>query len=141
MLNFLKKFLKFLKKLFFLEKKKKETAEKTKATILPKEETARKSIKAGTKPVLWVLKSPHIAEKPTYLAKQNQYVFRVFPDANKTEIKKAIEKTYDVEVVKIGTIKVQPKKRRLGRISGWRKGYKKAIVALKKGQSIEILPK
>jgi len=120
---------------------KKEELIKKEEPTLTKEEISSPSIKKRGKTIPQVLKSPHIAEKPSYLAKQNQYVFKVYSYANKTEIKKAIEKIYGVDVVKIGIINVPRKRRRLGRIFGWRKGYKKAIVVLKKGQEIEILPK
>lgn len=132
---------------FFKKKKKEKLVKKEESVkkgkpILAKEEIGSPLIKKKERKVIpQVLKSPHIAEKPSYLAKQNQYVFKVYPWANKTEIKKAIEKIYGVEVVKIGIINVPPKRRRLRRISGWRKGYKKAIINLKKGQEIEILPK
>lgn len=88
-----------------------------------------------------VLETPHITEKATDLIKQNQYVFKVFPEANKIEIKKAIEDIYGVDVISVKIIKVPARRRRLGRISGWRKGYKKAIVKIKEGQKIEVLPR
>ena len=88
-----------------------------------------------------VLISPHITEKATDLVQKNQYVFKVFPKANKTEIKKAIEDLYKVEVLDVKIINVPKKRRRLGRISGWKKGYKKAIVKIKEGQKIEVLPR
>jgi len=88
-----------------------------------------------------ILKTPHITEKATDLVKKNQYVFKVFPEANKTEIKKAIEDLYGVDVESVKTINVPRKQRRLGRIRGWRKGYKKAIVKIKEGQKIEVMPK
>ena len=73
----------------------------------------------------------------------NKYVFKVSFDANKTEIKKAIEKMYNVKVEKVNIIHIPGKKRRLGRIEGWRKGlkrgFKKAIVTLRKGDKIEVL--
>jgi len=75
------------------------------------------------------------------LAERNQYVFKVFPDANKIEIKKAIKEIYGADVEEVRIINVPRKKRRRGRIEGWRKGYKKAIVKIKEGQTIEILPK
>ena len=86
-----------------------------------------------------ILIEPHITEKTTDLEKKNQYVFKVFPKANKTEIKKAIEDLYKVEVLGVKIINVLKKRRRLGRISGWKKGYKKAIVKIKEGQKIEVL--
>ena len=88
-----------------------------------------------------ILISPQITEKATDLAQKNQYVFKVFPKANKTEIKKAIEDLYKVEVSDVKIINVPKKRRRLGRISGWKKGYKKAIVKIKEGQKIEVLPR
>jgi len=88
-----------------------------------------------------ILISPRITEKATAISQKNQYVFKVFPKANKTEIKKAIEDLYKVEVLDVKIINVPAKRRRLGRISGWKKGYKKAIVKIKKGQKIEVLPR
>ena len=88
-----------------------------------------------------VLKSPQITEKATNLAGDNQYLFKVFPRATKQEIKKAVEGVYGVGVSRVRTVKVPKKQRRLGRSVGWRKAYKKAIVTLKEGQKIEILPK
>lgn len=111
------------------EKKKKEKKE----AVLPKEK--------GISQAYRILKFPHITEKATELSKENQYVFKVFPRANKTEIKKAVEEVFGVNVLSVKIIKVPRKKRRLGRIEGWRKGYKKAIVKIKEGQKIEILPK
>ncbi len=88
-----------------------------------------------------ILRSPHITEKATDFSEKNQYIFKVFPKANKIEIKKAIEGLYGVEVTGVKIINIPPKKRRLGRIEGLRKGYKKAIVKVKEGQKIEVLPR
>jgi len=88
-----------------------------------------------------ILKAPHITEKATNLAEKNQYVFRVWQRANKNEVKKAIENLYKVKVMDVKIINVPAKRRRLGRISGWKKGFKKAIVRIKEGQKIEVLPK
>ena len=88
-----------------------------------------------------ILISPQITEKATDLAQKNQYVFKVFPKVNKTEIKKAIEDLYKVEVSDVKIINVPKKRRRSGKISGWKKGYKKAIVKIKEGQKIEVLPR
>ena len=88
-----------------------------------------------------ILKWPHVTEKATNFAKVGQYVFNVYERANKSEIKKAVEDVYGVKVVSIKIIKIPPKRRRLGRIEGWRKAYKKAIVRLGRGQQIEILPR
>ena len=88
-----------------------------------------------------VLKTPQVTEKATDLVKKNQYVFKVWPRANKVEIKKAIENLYGVDVLDVKIIRVPAKRRRLGRMRGWRKGYKKAIVKIKEGQKIEVLPR
>jgi len=88
-----------------------------------------------------ILRIPQVTEKATDLAKKNQYVFKVYSGANKVEIKKAIEDLYGVDVISVKIIKVPRKQRRLGRIRGWRKGYKKAIVKIKEGQKIEVLPR
>jgi len=88
-----------------------------------------------------ILIEPHVTEKTTDLVKKNQYVFEVYPRANKMEIKKAIENLYGIDVLDVKIINVPRKRRRLGRISGWKKGYKKAIVKIKEGQKIEVLPR
>lgn len=107
------------------------------------EEKEKENLRAFKNSIIaWrVLKGPHTTEKATQLLKENQYVFKVFPRANKTEIKKAIEGLFGVDVLGVKIIKVPRKKRRLGRIEGWRKGYKKAIVKIKEGQKIEVLPR
>lgn len=88
-----------------------------------------------------ILKAPLVTEKATDLAKGNQYLFKVFPKTNKSEIKKAIENLYNVDVLDVKIVKVPRKRIRIGRIMGWRKGYKKAIVKIKEGQKIEVLPR
>jgi large subunit ribosomal protein L23 len=89
----------------------------------------------------YILKAPYITEKATNLAEKNQYTFKVWDGANKNEIKKAIENLYKVNVIGVKIINVPAKRRRFGKTPGWKKGYKKAIVQLKKGQKIEIFPK
>lgn len=86
-----------------------------------------------------VLKTPHVTEKAADLTEKNQYIFRIFPAVNKTEVKKAIEDTYGVDVVSVKIINVPEKRRRLGRMQGVKAGYKKAIVKIKEGQKIEVL--
>jgi len=90
-----------------------------------------------------IIKEPHITEKASYLAEQNKYVFKVYPKANKTEVKKAVEALYETKVKKVSIARIVPKKRRVGRTEGWRgglkKGFKKAIVTLKEGEKIEII--
>ena len=88
-----------------------------------------------------ILKFPHVTEKAADLAKKNQYIFKVAEKANKIEIKKAIENIYGVDILSVRIIKIPKKPRRLGKQRGWKKGYKKAIVKLKEGQKIEVLPR
>jgi large subunit ribosomal protein L23 len=93
------------------------------------------------KEISQILISPQVTEKTTDLAKKNQYAFKIFKNVNKTEIKNAIENLYNVDVLEVKIINVPAKRRRLGKISGWRKGYKKTIVKIKEGQKIEVLPR
>ena len=114
----------------------KEEPKQAKAeTALPK----KKRIVAGK--FHKILKAPQVTEKATDLTKENQYAFKVFPDSNKPEIRRAISDLYGVDVLDVKIMKVPAKRRRMGRISGWRKGYKKAVVRLKGGQKIEVLPR
>ena len=85
-----------------------------------------------------VIKAPVVTEKAAYMGQDNMYAFYVEPKANKTEIKLAIEKIFDVKVVEIRTINVHPKKRRVGRYTGLTNHKKKAIVKLAPGQTIEL---
>mgnify|MGYP000169747234 CR=1 FL=1 len=89
----------------------------------------------------FILEKPYISEKATDLQNQGKYVFRVSRKANKISVKKAIEEMYGVKVKKVNIIHLPPKRRRLGRFEGWKdglkKGFKKAIVTLEKGEKIE----
>ena len=88
---------------------------------------------------LEIVKAPVITEKAANLGQnRGQYVFKVDPKANKTEIKQAIEKIFKVKVEAIRTLNVKPKKRRVGRYTGLTNRSKKAIVTLAEGQSIEL---
>lgn len=87
---------------------------------------------------LEIIKAPVITEKSAALAQEGKYAFKVDPRANKTEIKMAIEKLFNVKVESISTINVVPKKRRVGRYSGMSNRCKKAIVKLAEGQTIDL---
>jgi len=130
-----------LRDLFKRKKPKKveEKKEEKKEEIVEGKKPAKKPKRKKRKAIFRVLKAPHITEKATELAARDQYVFRVETRSNKTEIKKEIEQLYDVDVLAVRIINVSRRKRTLGRISGWRKGYKKAIVRIKQGQKIEGL--
>jgi large subunit ribosomal protein L23 len=80
---------------------------------------------------------PIVTEKATYLMEENKYVFQVKPQATKPQIKAAIESLFEVEVVKVNTMKPPRQKRRVGRFIGYKPQYKKAIVTLKEGSSLQ----
>jgi large subunit ribosomal protein L23 len=86
----------------------------------------------------YVLKKPHISEKATLLSEDGFYVFKVEKRANKNKVKEEVEKKYKVDVVSVKMISVPSKKRRVGKTEGKRRGYKKAIVKVKKGQNIDL---
>tara|TARA_Y100000768_G_C23721850_1_gene560690 strand:- start:207 stop:500 length:294 start_codon:yes stop_codon:yes gene_type:complete len=84
------------------------------------------------------IRNPIITEKATILSEQNKTVFKVHEKANKKSIKKNIEKLFKVNVIKVNIINQKTKlKMRQGKKS-FKSGYKKAIVTLKKGQSIDL---
>ena len=84
------------------------------------------------------IKNPIITEKATILSEQNKTVFKVHKKANKKTIKKNIEKLFKVSVIKVNIINRKAKfKIKQGKKS-FKTGYKKAIVTLKKGQSIDL---
>ena len=85
-----------------------------------------------------IIYAPVITEKSALLANENKYVFKVSPKANKTEIKQAIEKRFNVKVESINTVNAQSKKRRVGKYTGYTSAYKKAYVKLKEGSTIEF---
>ncbi|MFW6148348.1 MAG: 50S ribosomal protein L23 [Atribacterota bacterium] len=86
-----------------------------------------------------VLIHPIISEKSVKDKEHNKYVFKVDLDSNRTEIKKAVQSKFKVKVKKVNTIKVPPKKRRMGRFNGKTSLWKKAIVTLNTGQTIKEL--
>lgn len=83
---------------------------------------------------------PIITEKGTIQMELNKYVFDVLPKATKPDIKAAIESLFDVTVVKVNTLTLPRKKRRVGRFMGYKAQYKRAIVTLKDGDSIALFP-
>ncbi len=87
---------------------------------------------------LEIVKAPVITEKSQIAKSNGQYTFKVDPKANKTEIKEAIEKLFNVKVKQIRTINVKVKKRRVGRYTGLTNRSKKAIVTLEEGQTIDL---
>ena len=87
-----------------------------------------------------VLKAPHVSEKATLVAdRSNQFVFKVAADATKTEIKKAVEKLWDVKVKSVNTLVAKGKTKRFGRSESKRSDWKKAYVSLQEGFDIDFL--
>ena len=82
--------------------------------------------------------SPTITEKATSLSELNKVVFKVNKGASKNSIKKSIEKIFKVNVIKINTINLRAKTKLVRNKKSRKPGYKKAIVTLKKGQSIDL---
>ena len=90
--------------------------------------------------LLNLLKYPLISDKATRLLELNKYSFMIDKKANKYSIKKIIEYIFNVNVVNVNTLIVAKKKRTVGRFSGNRTQYKKAIVTLKSGDRINLFP-
>ena len=90
--------------------------------------------------LMTVLLGPHVSEKGTILAeKHNQVIFRVRRDANKAEIRKAVELMFDVKVDGVQVVNLQGKTTRFGRVAGRRASWTKAYVRLAEGQQIDFL--
>ncbi len=87
-----------------------------------------------------ILRAPHVSEKAALATESaNQYLFRVATDATKGEVKKAVEKMFDVKVVQVRVLNVKGKTKRFGARLGKRSDWRKAYVRLAEGQEIEML--
>ncbi len=114
------------------KKTTKPTADKDEAVVNP----TNKQISAAT---FALLRKPHVSEKAAMLSQEeNVYVFQVAYDAEKIAIKKAIEQLYSVKVVAVRTIRMQGKTVQRGRRMGARNRWKKALVKLAKGQTLDL---
>ena len=85
-----------------------------------------------------VIVRPLITEKATQLGKDNQYAFVVAPDANKIMVARAVAAIYGVKPSAVRMMRVSGKRKHTGKITGRRKDWKKAMVTLPKGKSIQI---
>lgn len=85
-----------------------------------------------------IIVRPVITEKSMALVEQNKYTFIVHPDANKTEIKKAVEELFKVKVLAVNTLRRQGKRKRVRRVPGMTPATKRAVVTLRPGDKIEI---
>lgn len=87
-----------------------------------------------------LIKQPWVTEKAGSISSLRKYVFIVNPKANKAEIKKTLEAIYGVKIIDVKIIKVKGKRKRLGRSTGTTSAHKKAIITLKEGQKIDVMP-
>lgn len=131
----------------FSGKKKSEQAASGSVLDLVKEDASAVSekpkkpvaLKASTGRAFRVLLRPEFSEKARMLSRMGKYVFVVDTRANKPEVKKAVEKVYDVHVADVNILTFSGKARRYGRAVGRTRGWKKAIVSLRSGEKIEGL--
>jgi|SRR3989344_5362390 len=112
---------------WFSSKKNKEEKEEQKEEAVPVTQLPS----GGSAEAYRVVLSPHVTEKIF-----GTYAFRVSDDSNKTSIKKAINALYNVTATGVKIIRLPAKKRRIGRYEGEKSGFKKAIITLKKGETI-----
>ena len=104
-------------------------------------ESAARPLGGGERIASRVLVRPHITEKAGRVAAMNQYVFVVAEGATKPTIARAVFEIYGVRPIRVHTVRIAGKRRRIGRIEGRAAGYRKAIVTLPEGKTIEVLPK
>ena len=85
-----------------------------------------------------VLLAPVVSEKSYAGIADGRYTFKVHPEAHRTHVRQAVEQLFDVHVERVNIVKVQPKPKRRGLFKGTRPGWKKAIVQIREGETIEI---
>jgi len=120
-------------------KEKKKTAAKKEEKMKPKSEVAKRKVEKKEDNIAHrILLEPIISEKSTEMGANNKYIFKVIQKASKHEVKEAIEGYYGVQVTKVNTVKILPKKRMHGRTVGYKKGFKKAVVTLRQGDTIGL---
>lgn len=116
------------------DKKTKEVESVSKKTTAVKERKEKRKFGNAYK----ILLKPLVTEKAANLGTENKYVFAVASKANKVEIAKAVKEVYGIKPISVNIIKMSGKNVRSGRIIGKRKDWKKAIIALPKGESIKV---
>jgi large subunit ribosomal protein L23 len=85
-----------------------------------------------------ILLAPVVSEKSYGGVARNKYTFKVHQDAHKTQVRQAVEEAFGVKVERVNILKVQPKPKRRGLYRGTKPGWKKAVVQLRAGDTIEI---
>ena len=121
----------------FLKKDKKTKAKESAKNELP---GAAANARATHPQSALFIKQPWITEKAGDLSALGKYIFVVDKKTNKSEVKKAVESIYSVKVENINIISMKGKAKRLGRSLGKTSSFKKAIITLKQGQKIDIMP-
>lgn len=121
------------------KKKQENVLDMVKESPKTEAEKAPVALKENTGSAHHILRHYHLSEKSNLFSQSGRYVFRVAKDANKIEVKKAVEKVYDVHVTSVNMINVGGKSRRHGRSVGSTSDWKKAIVTLKEGEKISSL--
>lgn len=122
----------------------KKPVKSTDITKSEKKETAistpksTSSIKGTTPQAYRVLIKPLVTEKVAEMNVVGKYAFMIDPSMNKVEVKKAIRSIYNVDPIKVNIANFRGKQVRFGRVQGKRKNWKKAVVTLKAGDSIEV---
>ncbi len=128
----------FLKK----QKKQERKSSKTSKPVPEKIEAIEQKKKPADAPLIptnsFVLISPHVTERARTASQNGQYTFRVKPEATKRTVRESVEAFYKVHVTAVQIVKVHEKPRRRGLTEGVKKGYKKAVVALRGGEAIDI---
>lgn len=126
--------------LFKKEEKAKKIKSSKKEDVLSTEDKNEKSSAlpmSGNSDSYRVLKNFYVSEKASLLNGFNQYVFKVFRSSNKSQIREQVGKLFNVKVKSVKILNMPRKRRDLGRHPGFRSEFKKAIVVLEKGQTIE----
>lgn len=115
-----------------------QTAKKKQGKQQKRSAAAKKRQISSQSRAFAVLKRPLLTEKGTFLGALNKYFFEVDQRATKQEVRKAVEEIYGVRVIKINMIRQLGKARRSGKVAGRTRNWKKALVTLQKGNSIEL---
>jgi len=124
--------------LFDVFKKGKKKPEPPKKATEEIKEKKTEALSKASNFVPGILIKPHIAEKSTMLGEKGIYVFEIDKKTNKIMVKQAVKKNYGVIPRKVNIVNIPPKKISFRGKKGTKKGFKKAIVCLKKGDKIEI---
>ena len=95
-------------------------------------------MKSTTRDARSVILAPVVSEKSYALHEIGEYAFRVHPDAHKTQVRQAVEELFEVRVERVNIVQVRAKPKRRGLTRGTRPGWKKAIVKVQAGQTIDV---